>query len=163
MKRFKQLRTEIDTLAEEYSEGGGFGFDPVLKSKGRTAQDQVQPTKLEDPYDMHKLNAFISAFCSRSYVDPRSALYLLRAKMNLAGVDFDLNRGTELQADQEYSFPLKRFGGTFGTSPSHDLKQGFEKTNGFAGRNFELKVTVMAPSGGGQTGLFMMKAQIDEV
>jgi hypothetical protein len=112
---------------------------------------------------MQKMNAFISAFCSRSYVDPRSALYLLRAKMNLAGVDFDLTRGTELQTDTEHTFPLKRFGGTFGTSPSHDLSQGFETTNGFGDRNYALKVTVMAPSGGGQSGLFMIKAQIEEV
>ena len=163
MKRFKELRNEIGDIAEEYSEGGGFGYDPVLKSKGRSAQDQVQPTELDDPYDMQKMNAFISAFCSKSYVDPRSALYLLRAKMNLAGFDFDVSRSTNLVANTTYSFPIKRFGGTFGTSPSHDLKQGFERTNGFGDRNYELKVTVMAPSGGGQSGVFMMKAQIEEV
>lgn len=163
MKKFKQLRTEIDTIAEEHSEGGGFGFDPALQSKGRSAQDDIKPTNLDDPYDMQKLNAFISAFCSKSYVDPRSALYLMRAKINLAGFDFDLNRNVDLQADTEYTFPIKRFGGTFGTSPSHDLKQGFEKTNGFNGRNYNLKVKIMAPKGGGRSGLFMINAEIEEV
>ena len=82
--------------------------------------------------------------------------------MNLAGVDFDLTRATDLQANQEYSFPLKRFGGTFGTSPSHDLANGFEKTNGFGERNFVLKCKIVAPEGGGKSGAFMINAQIEE-
>lgn len=161
MKKFKQLRTEINTIEEEYSEGGGFGFDPVLKSKGRSAQDQIQPTELDDPHDIQKLNAFITAFCSKSYVDPRSALYLLRAKINLAGFDFDLTRASDLSLNNEHSFLIKRFGGTFGTSPSHDLRKEFERTNGFGDKNYVLKVTIMAPSGGGQSGLFMLKAHIE--
>lgn len=165
MKKFKELRSQISEvdLAEEHSEGGGFGYDPVLKSHGRSAKDNIEPTYLDDPYDMHKLNAFITAFTSKSYVDPKSALFLLRAKMNLANVDFDISRATELQAGTEYSFPIKRFGGTFGTSPSHDLKNGFETTNGFEGRNFVLKVRIDAPSGGGKSGLFMINAHIEEV
>lgn len=162
MKRFKELRSELETLAEEHSEGGGFGYDPVLKSQGRSAKDKVEPTNYDDPYDMQKINAFITAFTSKSYVDPRAALYLLRAKLHLTGVDFELNRGTELEMDKEYSFPLKRFGGTFGTSPEHDLKTGFEKTNGFNGRNYELKIKIVAPQGGGKSGLFMINAQVVE-
>ena len=110
MKKFKELRQEINVLSEEHSEGGGFGYDPVLQSKGRSAKDNVQPTNYDDPYDMQKVNAFISAFTSKSYVDPRSALYLLRAKLNLTGIDFDMTRSTELEAEKEYSFPVKRFG-----------------------------------------------------
>ena len=163
MKKFKELRQEINVLSEEHSEGGGFGYDPVLQSKGRSAKDNVQPTNYDDPYDMQKVNAFISAFTSKSYVDPRSALYLLRAKLNLTGIDFDMTRSTELEAEKEYSFPVKRFGGTFGTSPEHDLKTGFEVTNGFGDKNYALKVKVIEPSGGGKSGLFMINAQIEEV
>jgi hypothetical protein len=163
MKRFKELRNEIGQIAEEHSEGGGLGFDPVLKSRGRSAQNDIKPTNYDDPYDMQKVNAFITAFTSQSYVDPRSALYLLRAKLNLTGIDFDVSRATDLTADQDYSFPLKRFGGTFGTSPSHNLKDGFERTNGFDGRNYVLKCRINAPTGGGKSGLFMLDAHIEEV
>lgn len=163
MKRFKELRNEIETLAEEHSEGGGFGFDPVLKSKGRSAQNEVKPTNYDDPYDMQKVNAFITAFTSKSYVDPRSALYLLKAKLNLTGIDFDLNRSTELETDKEYSLPIKRYGGTFGTSPQHDLKNGFEVTNGFDGRNYVLKIKIMAPSSEEHAGLFVISAKVHEV
>lgn len=162
MKRFKELRSELETLAEEHSEGGGFGYDPVLKSQGRSAKDKVEPTNYDDPYDMQKVNAFITAFTSKSYVDPRAALYLLRAKLNLTGIDFDVSRGTELETEKEYAFPIKRFGGTFGTSPEHDLQKGFEKTNGFNGRDYVLKVKIDAPSGGGKSGLFMLNAHIEE-
>lgn len=162
MKRFKELRNEIVDIQEDHVEGGQFGYDPTPKTTGRSAQPEIKPISYEDEYDLHKMNAFITAFCSKSYIDPRSALYLLRAKMNLAGIDFDLNRGTELSIDQEYTFPLKRFGGTFGTSPSHNLANGFETTNGFGGKNFVLKCKIAAPQGGGKSGVFMINAQIEE-
>lgn len=163
MKRFKELRSEmLDINEEQTSEGGGMGFDPVLKSKGRSANDDVKPVNYDDPHDMHKMNAFITAFCSKSYVDPRSAIYVLRAKMNLAGVDFDFNRATALEPETEYRFPLKRFGGTFGTSPTHDLSKGFETTNGFDGRNYVLKMKIVKPEGGDKAGLYMINAIIEE-
>ena len=162
MKRFKELRNEIVDIQEDNVEGGQFGYDPTPKTTGRSAQPDVKPISYEDEYDLHKMNAFITAFCSKSYIDPRSALYLLRAKMNLAGIDFELNRGSELSIDQEYTFPLKRFGGTFGTSPSHNLANGFETTNGFGGKNFVLKCKIAAPQGGGKSGVFMINAQIEE-
>lgn len=148
MKRFKELRTEISELAEEHSEGGGFGYDPVLTSKGRSANDNIQPVNYENDFEMGKINAFIQTFCSKSYLDPKSALYLLRAKLNLANIDLDLNRTSNLTLNTDHEFPLKRFGGTFGTSPTHDLKQGFERTNGFGDRNFVLKVRVESQSEG---------------
>jgi hypothetical protein len=163
MKRFKELRNEITEIQEEHSEGGGFGYDPTLKSTGRSAHPYVQPTNYDDSHEMHKINSFISAFCSKSYVDPRSALYLLRAKLNLTGVDFKVDRSTKLEPNVDYSFPLKRFGGTFGTSPEHDLKQGFEETNGFGDKNYELKCKIIAPEGDGHSGLYILNAHIEEV
>ena len=160
MKRFKELRSEI---TEENSEGGGFGYDPVLQSKGRSANPDVKPVSYDDEFGMHAMNSFITAFCAKSYVDPRSALYLLRAKLNLTGVDFDLNRASELSLDTQYQFPLKRYGGTFGTSPSHDLKNGFEVTNGFNGKNFVLKCKITAVKDGDKSGIFMIEAHIEEV
>lgn len=162
MKKFKELRHEIGALSEEHSEGGGFGYDPVLKSQGRSAKSKVEPTNYDDPYDMQKVNAFISAFTSKSYVEPKSALYLLKAKLNLTGIDFDFNRSSELEADKEYILPLKRFGGTFGTSPQHDLKNGFEVTNGFGGKNYGLKLKVIAPKSENNSGLFVINAQVIE-
>lgn len=165
MKRFKELRTQMSDveLAEEHSEGGGFGYDPTLRSKARSAKANIEPTELENPEELQKLNAFITAFTSKSYVDPKSALFLLRAKMNLAGFDFDMTRATELELNTDYSFALKKFGGTFGTSPTHDLKNGFETTDGFGDKKYALKVRVDAPSGGGKSGLFMINAHIEQV
>ena len=164
MKRFKQLRNEISELSEEHSEGGGFGYDETLKSKGRSAIPEVRPVNYEDDSDLGKINAFIQKFCSNTYLDPKSALYLLRAKLNLAGVDFDVSRATDIQLDQEYSFPVKRFGGTFGTSPQHDLKAGFEVTDGFGDRHFVLKCKVTSASAakGRKQGLYTIDAFITE-
>lgn len=162
MKRFKELRTQMFELAEEYSEGGGFGYDPTLTSKGRDALDKVRPVDYNKEDDLERINAFISAFTSRSYLDPKSALYVLRAKMNLANVDFDLTRATELETNKEYDFPLKRFGGTFGTSPTHNLSQGFEETNGFDGRNFVLTVTVQSSGGDNKKAPYYIQARIVE-
>ena len=162
MKRFKELRNQINELSEEYSEGGGFGYDPTLTSKGRDAQDKVRPVDYNKEDDLERINAFISAFTSRSYLDPKSALYVLRAKMNLANVDFDLNKSTELETNKEYEFPLKRFGGSFGTSPTHDLSTGFEVTNGFDGRNFVLKLMVQSSGGETKKAPYYIKASIVE-
>lgn len=158
MKRFKELRNEMGELAEEHSEGGGFGYDPVLTGKGRSANDNIQPVNYENDQEMAKMNAFVHTFCSKSYVDPKSALFLLRAKLNLANIDFDVSRASDIKLDTDYEFPLKRFGGTFGTSPSHNLANGFEVTNGFNGGNYVLKCRINSVQG----SLFTIDAKIEK-
>ena len=162
MKGFKQLRNEINELAEDYSEGGGMGYDPTLSSKGRSAVDMVQPTNYNNVEDLDKLNAFLSAFTSRTYLDPKSALFLLRAKMNHVNVDVDLTRATDLEIGKQYELPLMRFGGTFGSSPTHALAQAFEKTNGFNGVNFVLQLTVEPSGGEERRAPYFIKARIVE-
>lgn len=170
MKRFKELRNEISELQEsETSEGGSFGYDAAPKGQGRSAigNGHTPAYKYEDSAQLDKINAFLHAFTSNTYIDPKSALFLLRAKLNLTGIDFDLTRAKELQPDTEYEFPLKRFGGTFGTSPQHDLSKGFEVTNGFGDRNFVLTIIISSSktSVGNETadrGPYTIQAAITE-
>jgi hypothetical protein len=59
---------------------------------------------------------------------------MLRAKMNIMGLDFDFTPATKLMPSPEgpNTFRLNRFGGTFGTTPEHDLSKGFLVTDGIS-------------------------------
>ena len=79
-----------------------------------------------------KKNKTKKFFGGREYIDPRGALAILRAKMNIMGLDFDFTPKTKIVPGPNV-FKLTRFGGTFGTTPEHDLlKDGFLTTDGIS-------------------------------
>jgi hypothetical protein len=129
MKKFKDI---ISLVESESIDGGGFG-DPFQPSKTtRSASSDFGVHRIEEPTQLNRVGAFLSAFTNREYLDPRGALALLRAKMNIIGLDFEFHPKVQLNPGPN-KFKLTRFGGTFGTTPDHDLlKDGFQVTDGIS-------------------------------
>lgn len=152
MKSYKQLKKLLNE--GEYMDGGALGAFPT-KNSTRSAYSDEGVYRVEKPEQLQRLQAFLNAFTSKEYLDPRSALSLLRVKLNLAGLDFDFNNKTEIKGNQTINFKLNRFGGTFGTSPSHDLSKGFETTDGL-----ESPLTLIVSLGEAPSGLYKMSANI---
>jgi hypothetical protein len=160
MKKFQQLKQKL--IESEYSEGGGFNaaYDGTTN---RSATSDFGVHRVEDPTQRARLNAFLQTFSQKDYLDPRTAIALLRAKLNLVGLDFPFNPNVPLIPNAEIRFPMSRFGGTFGQSPTHDLSTGFEVTDGISqynnGKGMEL---VMMITRTGANGLFHFTARIEE-
>lgn len=160
MKKFQELKQKL--IESENTEGGGFNaaYDGTTS---RSATSDFGVHRVEDPTQRARLNAFLQTFSQKDYLDPRTAIALLRAKLNLAGLDFQFNPNVPLIPDAEIRFPLTRFGGTFGQSVSHDLSTGFEETDGISefngGRGLEI---VMMITRNGANGLFHFTARIEE-
>jgi hypothetical protein len=161
MKKFSQLKQRLDE--SEYTEGGGFNaaYDGTTS---RSAASDFGIFRIEDKTQKGRIGAFLQTWAQKDYLDPRTALVLLRAKLNLAGLDFQFNPNVPLLPDSEMVFPLTRFGGTFGTSPTHDLSKGFEQTDGISefnnGRGINL---VLLLTRTGANGLFKFTPRLEEV
>ena len=156
MKKFKQLKQQLNEDA--YMDGGALGQWPTPNST-RSAFSDFGVHRVEHQEQLKRIQAFLNAFTSREYLEPRAALSLMRVKLNLAGFDFDFNRKTEILTQTPIAFELKRFGGTFGKSLTtpHDK---FDTTDGFEGildgDHLVLSVVIEeAPS-----GLYKLNAQI---
>jgi len=157
MKSYKQLKQQL--MESEYVDGGALGQWPVPDST-RSASDDVGIHQIQIDSQVQKLQAFLHAFTSREYLDPRAALSLMRVKLNLAGLDFDFTNKTQVEINKPHHFTLKRFGGTFGTTPDHDLSKGFKVTDGvediLGGDHLALVINVIEA----ETGLYKMDAKI---
>lgn len=151
MKKYKQLKQQLNE--GEYMDGGVLGGFPV-KNSTRSAYSDEGVYRVEEPEQLKRLQAFLNAFTSREYLEPRAALSLLRVKLNFAGLDFDFNNRTKLELDAVNNFKIKRFGGTFGQSLTTDLSKGFEVTDGL--KTPITLVIVFRESG---SGLYKMEAK----
>ena len=129
MKKFKQLKQQLNEDA--YMDGGALGQWPTPNST-RSAFSDFGVHRVEHQEQLKRIQAFLHAFTSREYLEPRAALSLMRVKLNLAGFDFDFNNKTAIQTQTPITFNLKRFGGTFGRSLTTPFGE-FETTDGFEG------------------------------
>lgn len=160
MKKFFELKQRL--VEAENSEGGGFNaaYDGTTS---RSAASDYGVHRIENESQQVRINAFLQTFAQKDYLDPRSAFALLRAKLNLAGLDFQFNPNVPLLVDTEMQFPLTRFGGTFGTSPTHDLSKGFETTDGISefnnGKGLQLVVVITRM---GANGLYKFNIRLEE-
>lgn len=153
MKKYKELKQRLNE--NEQTNGGALGGFPDAKVS-RSAFSDYGVHRTENSEQLQRLKAFLNAFTSREYLEPRAALSLLRVKLNLAGLDFDFHGKTDLRMNETMKFNLKKFGGTFGTTPEHDLSKGFEVTDGFNGNSLTLNVTVKESD----SGLYLLDAQL---
>ena len=127
MKKYKDLRLQLNE--GENTEGGALGGYPAQSVQ--SAQSDFGIHRIEDNQQVQRIQAFLNAFTGREYLEPRAALSLMRVKINLAGLDFEFNGKTPLNVGQTQYLKLSRFGGTFGTTPEHNLmKDGFKTTDG---------------------------------
>lgn len=145
-------------MESEYVDGGALGQWPTPNSV-RSAMSDFGVHRLEHNHEVQRLQAFLTAFTGREYLDPRAAISLMRAKLNLAGVDFDFNNKTQLSIGSPLYLPVKRFGGTFGKSPTTPHNE-FETTDGIShligGDHLAIVVTIREA----QSGLYTMDAKI---
>ena len=156
MKTYDQILQKINE--SEYGDGGGFGIGDPGDSHGRFAHSDAGVYRTESPAQLKRVNAFIKTFTQKEFLDPRYALGMLRTKLNLTGLDFPFDKAVKL-SNENTSFEVKRFGGTFGKGVDTPFDQ-FDETNGFPeGKAFSLNVKLIdVPN-----GLYRMEASISEV
>lgn len=156
MKKFKQLKQQL--FESELEDGGALGQWPT--NGPSSAHSDYGVHRIESEEQIQRLQAFLNSFTKKEFLDPRAALSLLRVKLNFAGLDFDFNNKTDVTAESEMAFHLKRFGGTFGKTPTTPFDE-FTVTDGVEdvldGDHLVLMIKI---SENPESGLFNMKALI---
>lgn len=80
----------------------------------------------DDAAQINRIHAFANSFLGQSVLEPHAAVKLFRAKINHAGLDFNFDNRTELKLGRNV-FQLNRFGEVFGTTPTTNLMNGFDR------------------------------------
>tara|TARA_R110002020_G_scaffold142243_2_gene314425 strand:- start:155 stop:625 length:471 start_codon:yes stop_codon:yes gene_type:complete len=152
MKTYKELKNKLSTISEGEETTGG---------AARSAHSDYGVHRIENTEQVGRLNAFLNAFTQMEFLDPKSAISQVRHKFNLAGLDFKWNNKSNLVLDHTTVLPLERWGGSFGTTPTHNLmKDGFyrgdniKEFNGGVGLALRLEVYQE------DDGLYQMDAKI---
>ena len=155
MKTYKDITQLINE--SEPTDGGGLGL-PTSDSYGRSAHNDTGLHNIAAPEQLKRLNAFLSAFTQKEFLDPRQALNVMRNKLNIAGYDFPMDNTVDLPEDGTAVFQLSRHGGSFGKSVDTPLDE-FETTDGFAkGESYVLETRIVdIPN-----GLYRLEVQIKE-
>jgi hypothetical protein len=151
MKKYKDLRKQLNE--GENMDGGVLGGYPAPNST-RSAVSDDGIYRVEKPEQLKRIQAFLNAFTGREYLDPRAALSLLRVKLNLAGLDFDFNKKTELKINQPITLKMNRFGGAFGKSVTTPHDQ-FDTTDGL-----ESPLNLIVSINEAPSGLYKLEAKI---
>jgi len=150
MKTYKELQSKISELQEsENIEGGA----------ARTAHNDFGVHRVEHEEQVARLNAFLNAFTQREFLDRKVAMAQIRHKFNTAGLDFDWNNSSIL-TDETVNIPLSRWGGSFGTIPTHDLKTGFYRSDNIKEFNNGVGLSLKIDSGQEDDGLYYIDAKI---
>tara|TARA_Y100000004_G_C8947208_1_gene426821 strand:+ start:1638 stop:2144 length:507 start_codon:yes stop_codon:yes gene_type:complete len=155
MKTFKELKTNIFESGE-VTLGGGFGDTFVKTNPNSALKDYGKGVfELGEEDNLNRVNAFLNAFFKKPIDDPKANMGMLKAKMNVIGLDFECGKDTKVQQGTNV-FKLTRFGGVFGKSPEtpHDE---FERSDGFAnGASYNLVMDVVPD----ESGLYKINAKV---
>lgn len=89
-------------------------------------QADFKVKKSMDQQQLDQLQTSVFAYLAGEFLDPRQALYNVKVKLNHMGLDFDFNKNIELKEGSN-TFVLSRFGQKFGTTPTNNLMQGFDR------------------------------------
>tara|TARA_R110000796_G_scaffold6771_1_gene23699 strand:+ start:2911 stop:3447 length:537 start_codon:yes stop_codon:yes gene_type:complete len=150
MKKFKELAEQIGLYEDEHTFGGGVQ-NPSGTPREISATSDEGAFNIQNKSQLSRINAFLDAFSRKEYIDPKGALAMLRAKLNITGLDFDFNKGTCFNDEGQNVFPVTRFGGAFGKSPTtpHDE---FDNTDGISeyngGKGFSLVIDITPTANG---------------
>lgn len=151
MKNYKELQEKIQTISESQETVGG---------AARGAHSDFGVHRIDAPSELFRLNAFLNAFTQREFLEPKSAISQIRHKLNLAGLDFDWDNSSTIDVDETLHLPISRWGGSFGTIPTHDLKKGFYTSDNIKeynnGQGIDLKVDVVQDD----DGLYELSAKL---
>jgi len=151
MKTYKELQNDIELVLENEVITGG---------AARSARSDFGIHRIEQDSQVGRMNAFLNAFTDREFLDPRSAVAQIRHKFNLSGLDFEWDNNSNV-TKESMNLPLKRWGGSFGTIPTHNLmKDGFYKSDNISefngGKGLSLKINANQEDG----GLYFIDAKI---
>ena len=151
MKTYKKLQENIGIVLESEVVTGG---------AARSAHSDFGVHRIETDSEVGRMNAFLNAFCQREFLDPKSAVAQIRHKFNQAGLDFEWNN-TSTFTKESMNLPLSRWGGSFGTTPTHNLmKDGFYRSDNISefngGKGLSLKIESSQEDG----GLYQINAKI---
>jgi hypothetical protein len=130
--------TQYQGMSDPKQSTGAFGS--VFQNKAT-----FRPMKSMDQIQLDQIHAAIFSYLSGCFLDPRQALYNLKVKLNHMGLDFDFNRNTPIN-DGQMSLVLSRYGQKFGTTPTTDLRQGFDRGQDYTNVALSFKIT-RDPSG----------------
>jgi len=149
MRKFKELR---DFLKESE-------YTPTTDT-WQSAYSDYGVYRIENEEQLNKINAFIHTFTERSFIEPRHAMSQLRQKLNLAGLDFEMPSNNSIK-EGTTSYKINRFGGEFGTTPTHNLmKNGFYKGDGISHNNNGVGMSLQCTYDVNESGLYKIKAMI---
>lgn len=132
-KRFKELRKELNVVAEDAPRIGPADAIPAADDVGYQAHDVGAEGALD------KINWFVTSIGARSYLDPAVPMIRMKTKLNTIGLDFTIPK---IDASGEYSVPLTQWGGRLGK----DLENNDINDDGIVGHlghglNLNLNVT----------------------
>lgn len=132
MKSFSEIRNKLkdygylgethipsqdpDKTEELAEENWGVGVHPYPAADG---VDQGNLLNLEDEGTFNQLNAFVGSIGSRNYMDPRTAIFNLRNKLQMVGLNFDMDESM-IYGEGTIDIPLYRFGMVTGFSKKLD-------------------------------------------
>jgi hypothetical protein len=156
MKKFKDLANNIGLYEHESGLGGehtfGGGFNNInQQASAVSAISGAGIYNIQKQSQLNRINSFLDAFSKKEYIDPRAALGMLRAKLNIAGLDFEFNMKANFNDEGVNLYPITRFGGTFGKGLDTPFDE-FETTDGISdyndGKGFHLNVTSSTTANG---------------
>jgi|TARA_R110000851_G_scaffold15422_2_gene51005 hypothetical protein len=150
MKKFKELAEQIGLYEDEHTFGGGVQ-NPSGTPREISATSDEGAYYIQRKSQLNRINAFLDAFSRKEYIDPKGALAMLRAKLNITGLDFEFNAKTCFNEEGQNVFPVTRFGGTFGKSLDTPFDE-FETTDGISeyndGKGFSLVIDITPTANG---------------
>tara|TARA_R110002124_G_scaffold239802_3_gene404941 strand:+ start:353 stop:820 length:468 start_codon:yes stop_codon:yes gene_type:complete len=151
MITYKDLRENLNAITEGEETVGG---------AARSAHSDYGIHRIENPEQHGRLNSFINSFTNKEFIEPKAAMAQLRHKFNLAGLDFKWDNTSTFDEGNATLLPLSRYGGTFGTTPEHDLSTGFQVTDGIAEFNNGVSLSLSVNTHPGKNGLMKLDAEI---
>ena len=150
MKTYKELQEKIETITESEVVAGG---------AARSAHSDFGVHRIEHEEQVSRLNAFLNAFTDREFLSPKTAVAQIRHKFNTAGLDFEWNNSSSV-TNETINLPLTRWGGSFGTIPTHDLKTGFYKSDNIKEFNNGVGLSLRLNADQEDGGLYFLDAKI---
>ena len=141
MKTFKDIK-------ENYNAWG---------STNRSALSDFCTHRVEFDEQVFRINTFLENYFGRPILDSVGAFNQLRAKLNIVALDFMVDPEA-VKTEGKFEFPVTRHGGSFGTTPDHDLSKGFYKDDGIRGMSMSIVGEVKMEDTG-----YSIKAKLTQV
>ena len=153
MKTYKELQENIDTIAES---GGG---EVVNGGASRSARDDFGIHRVENEEQVGRLNAFLNSFTDKEFLSPKTAMVQIRHKLNTTGLDFEWNNTSSI-TNETLNLPISRWGGSFGTTPTHDLSTGFYRGDNIKEFNNGVGLSLRVSAEQEDAGLYLLDVKI---